>query len=105
MTITVDYDIFNWSLEAETVRRRKPSIQKIAISDFKARCLALLDQVSKTKTPLRVTRRGRPIADVFPPSMEKDERSWIGSMTGSLEITGDIVSPVIDTDSIEAMKN
>jgi len=85
--------------------KRKNSIQEIAISEFKAKCLSLLDQVSKTKTPLRVTRRGKAIADVIPASSETEERSWIGSMSDGVEITGDIVSPVIDTETIEALKN
>jgi prevent-host-death family protein len=84
---------------------RKNSIQEIAISEFKAKCLSLLEQVSKTKTPLRVTRRGKAIADVIPASPETEERSWIGSMSDSVEIIGDIVSPVIDTDTIEALKD
>lgn len=83
----------------------KKGIQKIAISEFKAKCLALLEQVDKTKTPLRVTRRGKPIADVIPAPAESAERDWIGSMTGRMEITGDIVSPVIDTKEIEALKD
>lgn len=83
----------------------KKSIQEIAISEFKAKCLSLLEEVNKTKTPLRVTRRGKPIADVIPASSEAEERSWIGSMAGSLEIVGDIVSPVIDIEAIEALKN
>lgn len=67
--------------------------------------MSLLEQVSKTKTPLRVTRRGKAIADVIPASSETEERSWIGSMSESVEITGDIISPVIDTETIEALKN
>jgi prevent-host-death family protein len=85
--------------------KRKKSMQEVAISEFKAKCLSLLDEVSKTKTPLRVTRRGKAIADVIPASSETDERSWIGSMSDSLEIDGDIISPVIDTSTIEALKN
>lgn len=85
--------------------RKKNSIQEIAISEFKAKCLSLLEEVSKTRTPLRVTRRGKAIADVIPASGETEERSWIGSMSGSIEIVGDIVSPVIDTEAIEALKN
>jgi prevent-host-death family protein len=85
-------------------RRSKKPIHEIAISEFKAKCLSLLEQVNKTKTPLRVTRRGRPVADVVPPSADSGERDWIGSMSGSLEITGDIVSPVIETQEIEALK-
>jgi prevent-host-death family protein len=83
----------------------KNSIQVIAISKFKAKCLSLLEEVSKTKTPLRVTRRGKALADVIPASSEGDERSWIGSMSGSVDILGDIVSPVIDLEDIEALKN
>jgi prevent-host-death family protein len=79
--------------------------RKVAISEFKAKCLSLLDQVSKTKTPLRVTRRGEAIADVVPASPDTAERSWIGSMAGSMEITGDIVSSVIETEQIEALQN
>src|SRR5580704_18218257 len=84
---------------------KKKPMREIAISKFKAKCLSLLEEVSKTKTPLRITRRGKAIADVIPSPAETDERSWIGSMSGSLEIVGDIVSPVVDTETIEALKN
>lgn len=67
--------------------------------------MSLLEQVRKTKIPLRVTRRGKAIADVIPASLETEERSWIGSLSDSVEITGDIISPVIDTETIEALKN
>jgi len=83
---------------------KKKPIREIAISKFKAKCLALLEEVSKTKTPLRVTRRGKPIADVIPASSGEDERSWIGSLSGSVEIVGDVISPVIDIETIEALK-
>jgi prevent-host-death family protein len=85
--------------------KRKKSIQEVAISEFKAKCLSLLDEVSKTRTPLRVTRRGKAIADVVPASSETEERSWIGSMSDSIEIVGDIVSPVVDPETMEALKN
>ena len=86
-------------------KTNKKPIQEIAISEFKAKCLSLLEEVSKTKTPLRVTRRGKPLADVIPASSEAEERSWIGSMSGSIDIVGDIVSPVIDVEAIEALKS
>jgi hypothetical protein len=63
-----------------------------------------LEEVNKTKMPLRVTRRGIPLADVVPASLDAEERTWIGSMTGTLKITGDIVSPVIDPEDIEALQ-
>ena len=49
--------------------------------------------------------RGKAIADVVPASSETEERSWIGSMSDSIDIVGDIVSPVIDVGTIEALKN
>jgi prevent-host-death family protein len=85
-------------------RRRTKKIQEVAISEFKAKCLSLLEEVNKSKSPLRVTRRGEPIADVVPPPAGPEEPEWIGSMVDSLEIIGDIVSPVIDTREIEALR-
>lgn len=84
---------------------RKPPVREVAISDFKARCLSLLDQVSKTKASLRVTRRGKALADVVPASSDGEQRDWIGSMSGSMEIRGDVISPVIETRKIEALKS
>lgn len=41
-------------------------------SEFKARCLALLDQVARSRVPLVVTKHGRPIARVVP--LDEDQR-------------------------------
>jgi prevent-host-death family protein len=84
--------------------KNKRSMHEIAISKFKAKCLSLLEEVNKTKMPLRVTRRGIPLADVVPASPDAEERTWIGSMIGTLKITGDIVSPVIEPEDIEALQ-
>lgn len=84
-------------------RNNKKGTREVAISEFKAKCLSLLDEVSKTKTPLRVTRRGKAVADVFPPAIAADEKDWIGSMSGDIEIAGDIISPVIAIEEIEAL--
>lgn len=66
------------------------------ISEFKAKCHSLLEEVNKTKAPLRVTRRGKAMADVVPIALAQEERAWIGSMAGKIEIKGDIISPVIE---------
>jgi len=84
--------------------RKKPVVEEIAISEFKAKCLSLLEEVNKTGCPLRITRHGKPIAEVIPPSPATVEEDWLGSMTESTEILGDIVSPVIDVRKIEALK-
>lgn len=79
-------------------------MKEIAISEFKAKCLAILDQVQKTKQPIRVTRRGRPIAEVSP-AKPTDSRDWIGSMKGTSKILGDIISPATDESDWEALRD
>jgi prevent-host-death family protein len=105
MTISIDYGTMNWSKEGSVPGKAKKAVREVAISEFKAKCLSLVDQVNKTKTPLRITRRGVPVAEVVPVSPETDRSKWLGSMAGILKITGDIVSPVIDADSFEALKD
>jgi len=80
-------------------------MEEIAISEFKAKCLALLERVRQTKKPLRVTRFGKPVAEIVPPSPEAGHDDWIGSMHGTMKILGDIVSPVIDEKEIEALRD
>jgi len=40
--------------------------QTIQASEFKARCLSLIDEVAATRTSLIVTKRGRPVAKLVP---------------------------------------
>ena len=80
-------------------------MEEIAISELKARCLALLERVRQTKRPLRITRFGKPVAEIIPPSPETGSKDWIGSMRNTMEILGDIVSPVIDEKDIEALRD
>ena len=69
--------------------------ETVAISQFKATCLALLESVNKTGQPLIITRRGEPIAQVVPPPRAKKKRGWLGSFRNTGSITGDIVSPAV----------
>jgi prevent-host-death family protein len=80
-------------------------MEEVSISEFKAKCLALLEQVNKTKRPLRITRHGKPVAEVVPPSPVEDRAAWIGSMKGRMEILGDIISPASDEDEWEALRD
>jgi len=72
------------------------AVKEVAISEFKAKCLSLLEEVQKTKKPLLVTKFGKPIAEVNPPSLHQKSRSWLGSMKGEIKFLGDIVSTVFD---------
>ena len=69
-------------------------MDSLPISKFKATCLAALERVRKTRRPLRVTRFGRPVADIVPASVEEAGRDWLGRYSGSAAITGDLVGPL-----------
>jgi prevent-host-death family protein len=80
-------------------------MRRIPISRFKADCFRLLEQVRKTKNPICITRFGKPVAEILPPLPSKQKGDWLGSMKGTFEIVGDIVSPVIDMNNIEALRD
>ena len=73
-------------------------LETIAISEFKATCLAVLERVRRTGTPIVVTRRGEPIAEVVPPSIAITHGSWLGAMRDTATVTGDLVAPVSTQD-------
>ncbi len=52
----------------------------VMASTFKARCLALLDQVELDRVPLVITKRGRPIARLMPIEEAPRGRSTLGSV-------------------------
>jgi prevent-host-death family protein len=69
-------------------------VQEIAISKFKATCLAVLEQVRQTRTPVRVTRFGKPVAEIVPPSAQPG-KSWLGCMRDTVTyLSDDIVGPI-----------
>jgi prevent-host-death family protein len=80
-------------------------MEEIAISEFKAKCLALLEQVRKTRKPIRITRFGKPVADVVPAEKQDERGSWLGCMKGTMEITGDIISPATDEEEWEVPRD
>ena len=79
-------------------------MKEIAISEFKARCLGILEEVRKTRKPIRVTRFGAPVAEVIPPTVEKNKGRRLGSMAGSMKILGDIVGPTGSLDDWDAWR-
>ena len=62
----------------------------------------ILEEVRKTRKPIRVTRFGQPVAEVIPTSPDKASGRRVGSMTGTGEILGDIVGPTGSWDEWEA---
>jgi prevent-host-death family protein len=78
------------------------TVEEIAISKFKATCLAVLERVRRTRQPVVVTRFGRPIAEVVPPALPARGKRWLGAMEGTGEILGDVVAPAAGTAEWEA---
>ena len=74
---------------------------QITATEFKARCLKIMDEIARTREPIIITKRGKPIAKLMPP--DEPPKSLFGYMKGTFEILGDIV----DTPEIEwnAMKD
>ena len=66
---------------------------KINATEFKAKCLKLVDEVAQTREPIVITKRGKPVAQVVPIE-EETPTSHFGYMAGTIEITGDIISPI-----------
>jgi prevent-host-death family protein len=74
------------------VARRTPKSRKIKASEFKVKCLALIDEVGRTGESVVITRNGKPIAELSPYKQRK--RNARGILKGRLVVTGDIISPV-----------
>src|SRR5277367_925963 len=53
-------------------------VEEIAISKFKATCLAVLEKVRKTGKPILVTRFGQPLAEVVPPPVKQRPTRKLG---------------------------
>jgi prevent-host-death family protein len=73
----------------DTVVTMKTSRVSVPAGEFKAKCLALLDQVEMRGQSFIVTKRGRPVAQVMPlPSTTPR------SLRGSLVHESDLLAPI-----------
>jgi len=73
--------------------------RKINAAAFKARCLALIDEVAETGETITVTKRGK--AKVRIVAVREKPKILFGALKGSFEIVGDIVGPTIDEAEFE----
>jgi prevent-host-death family protein len=79
-------------------------MKEVSISEFKAKCLGIMEEVRKTRKPIRVTRFGTPVAEVIPPSPPKPTGRRLGCMVGTAEILGDIIGPTGSLDDWAAWR-
>jgi prevent-host-death family protein len=64
----------------------------VTASEFKAKCLALMDEVAKSGNPVTITKRGKPVAQLTP--VRSRPKTIVGAMKGRIEMLGDIMSPI-----------
>jgi len=67
-------------------------MKTIKASEFKAKCLALMDEVAETGQPLVITKHGKPVAQLGP--VIKRASTLAGAHAGKIRILGDIISPI-----------
>lgn len=66
----------------------------VKASEFKAKCLQLMDEVAASGEPVIVTKHGKPVARLVPAGTPPKPKSLFGALKGMGRITGDIVSPL-----------
>ena len=64
----------------------------IKASEFKAKCLKLMDEVAETGQEIIITKRGRPVSKLTP--YKKKRKTFFGAGKGRMKIIGDIISPI-----------
>ena len=67
-------------------------MRTVKASEFKAKCLKLMDEVAESGEPLVVTKNGKPIAQLRP--IGRERKSIWGLHKGQIEILGDILEPI-----------
>ena len=61
-------------------------------SEFKAKCLGLMDEVAEHGSEIVITKNGKPVAKLT--AFHERPKSLFGIDKGRLKITGDIISPI-----------
>lgn len=77
---------------------------KLGAAEFKATCLAVLEEVAASRRPVTITKRGKPVAVLTPIKEAARRRSIIGAMRGSVLRFDDPFSPAIDPSEWNAVR-
>jgi prevent-host-death family protein len=75
-------------------------MKQMPAGEFKAQCLAVMDDVLQTGEPVLITKHGKPVAKLVPADRPTDD--VFGYMAGKVKIVGDIVGPVTPLDDWES---
>lgn len=74
----------------------------IPATEFKAKCLALMDRVAERQESYVITKRGKPVARLVPLE-SKAETSVFGWLRARGSIQGDIISPAVPSEAWETL--
>ena len=69
-----------------------PGPRTIKASEFKAKCLKLMDEVAESGEEIVITKNGRPVSRLVP--YRDRPASLFGIDRGRIEILGDIIEPI-----------
>jgi prevent-host-death family protein len=65
-------------------------MKTMLVSEFKAKCIAVLKEVQRSREPLVITLRGKPLATVCPVE-PSGPRKRLGGLKGRMTIRRDLV--------------
>ena len=71
---------------------RHAGVRTIKASEFKARCLRLMDEVAEGGGEIVITKHGRPVSRLLP--YRKKRTPWFGRDRDRIRVRGDLVEPV-----------
>jgi len=66
----------------------------VSATEFKAKSLALIDEIERSGEPLTITRRGKPSLTLKAERTEKPKPLVLGALKGTFTIHGDIIGPI-----------
>lgn len=69
---------------------------------FKARCLRIMDEVRRTREPVLITKKGRPVAKLVPAETQPED--IFGCLKDEIRIVGDIESPMVPWEDWEVLR-
>jgi prevent-host-death family protein len=69
-----------------------PLVKSIKASEFKAKCLQIMDEVAESGEAVVITKNGRPVAQLGP--VVSRRKTLAGLHKGQIRIVGDIIEPI-----------
>ena len=76
---------------------------KMNATEFKAKCLAVIDRVHEQHESVTITKRGRVVAKLVP-EIDTSERPWLRLRSAPVRWKGDPFKPVVTERDIKAFK-